>query len=651
MRPHSDIAQFRAMRGIIRRLSCVGDNMDRRAYKYRVGCLRALLGATLLAGCGTTAPSGDAGGSGGIDSIGTASATDGETDGGTDASSGPMDTDPVGSDTDNDNGSTTGGETTDDSDTVETGTTDDTNASDTDNEPTLLFLDVSPPETILELDLNSASSVDFIVTANYSDGSSIDVTGDATWDVSNAAVGAMNGASLEIPGFADSFFESAILTADVGGETGQAQITIAAYDLTNDFFFVLPFEDEAGPQDKPLTFSTEVKSMDVFINMDTTGSMGGELSTLQSALANTIVPAIQAEVPNTQFGVGNFEDFPIGSYGSSGSDQPFELGLAISNNVGAVQTAVFALSLGDGVDLPESHIEALYQIATGEGLVGPAPTSVPANNAGIGGVGFREGALPVVVSITDDISHDTASNACSGEQYAGAVAAVAHSEQEAIDALGAICGRVIQIASGGTGACTAYADGVQFAEQTGAVIPPEAWDIGGRPPGCAAGQCCTGLNAIGRAPNGVGLCPMAYSVSTDGSGVDDSFADAVSLLAAYGQFDVTSAVSGGMADVDGVALPAGTTTADFIQAVTPFAHGVVPLPGVPDPTITPTAFENVIPDTDVIFTVTAFNDFVEQGPDPRLFSANIQVLADDCGDLDDRDVFILVPPEALPAPG
>lgn len=628
--------------------------MDRGAYKHQVGYYGALLGVILLAGCdGTASPGGD-GGSGGIDTIGTPTATDGETDGGTDAGSDTIDSDSIGSDTEGtDTDTTTGGSTdTDDSDTADGSTSDDTNASDTDNEPTLLFLDVSPPETILELDLNSASSVDFIVTANYSDGSSIDVTGDATWDVSNAAVGAMNGATLEIPGFANNFFESAILTADVGGETGQAQVTIAAYDLSNDFFFVLPFEDKDGPQDKPLTFSTDVKSMDVFVNMDTTGSMSQELANLQNALANEIIPAIQVEVPNTQFGVGNFEDFPLEGYGSDADgDQPFELAQEITNNVADVQTAVFGLSLGYGVDGPESGIEALYQIATGEGLAGPAPTSVPANNSGVGGVGFREGALPVIVSITDAISHDTQSNACANEQYGGTVVAAAHSQQEALDALGAICGRVIQIAAGSTGACTAYEDGVQFAEGTGAVVPPEAWDIAGRPAGCAAGQCCTGLNGVGRAPNGEGQCPMAYSASTNGSGVDTSFSSAVSLLAAYGRFDVTSAVTGGAADVDGVALPAGTTTADFIQAVTPFDHGVVPLPGVPDPTLTPTTFENVIPDTDVIFTVTAFNDFVEQGPDPRLFTANVQVLADDCGELDDRDVFILVPPEALPAPG
>lgn len=624
--------------------------MDRGAYKHRVGYFGALLGAMLLAGCDSTTPSGD-GGSGGIDTIGTASATDGGTDGGTDASSDTIDSDSLGSDTEGtDTDTTTGGATTNDSDTAETGATDDTNASDTDNEPELLFLDVSPPETILELDLNSASSVDFIVTANYSDGSSIDVTGDATWDVSNAAVGAMNGASLEIPGFADNFFESAILTADVGGETGQAQVTIAAYDLTNDFFFVLPYEDKDGPQDKPLTFSTDVKSMDVFINMDTTFSMDGEIINLRNALGSTVIPAIQAAVANTQFGAGTFDDFPLSPYGTAGSNQPFVLLQEITNNAALVQAAVNAFSPAGGNDIAESGVEALYQIATGEGLAAPAPTVVAANAAGIGGVGFREGSLPIVVSITDAITHDTATNTCS-RQYAEPVLSAAHSQAEAMDAMNAICGRVIQIAVGGEGACTPYEDGVAFNDATDAKIPPEAWDVDGRPAGCAAGQCCTGLNGVGRAVDAEGLCPMTFSASSNGSGVGTSFANAVPLLAAYGRFDVTSAVSGGGADVDGVALPMGTTTADFIQAVTPFAHGVVPLPGVPDPTLTPTTFENVIPDTDVIFTVTAFNDFVEQGPDPRLFTANIQVLADDCGDLDDRDVFILVPPEALPAPG
>lgn len=628
--------------------------MDRGLQSSFLWCGNLLLGVSLLTACDGDSPSNaDASGDGGgINTLGGDTDTEGDTEGNTSGVSGTQgdadttpETDSSADDTGEDPGPTTSADTGGDTepDNVDTG-----------NEAQILFLEVDPPETILELDLNMAASQDFTVNAVYTDGSVIDVTDQATWEISNPAVGAIAAdGTLSIPAFADNFFESAVLTADVDGDTGKAQITVAAYDLANDFFFVLPFEDEAGNQDKPLTFETGVKSLDVFINMDTTGSMGGALSNLQSSLANTIIPEIQTEVPDTQFGVGTFEDFPLEGYGDFGSgDQPFELFAAISNNIANVQAAVLGLELGYGVDGPESNIEAMYQIATGEGLPGPAPTSVPANNAGIGGVGFREGSFPVVVSITDAVSHDTASNACTSEQYGGTVAPVAHSQAQAMTALNAICGRVIQIAVGtSTGSCSAYEDGVQFNEATGAVVPPEAWDIGGRPPGCAAGQCCTGSAGAGRAPNAAGQCPMTYTASSNGTGVDSSFSDAVSLLAAYGQFDVTSEVTGGMADEDGGALPAGTSTADFIKSVTPFSHGVVPLPGVADPVLTPTTFEGVIPDTDVTFTVEAFNDFVDQGPQPRLFSANISVLADDCGDLDDRDVFILVPPAALPPPG
>ncbi len=618
-------------------------------------CTNVLVGVSLIAGCDSSPPT-DSGGSGGIDSIGSISDTDSDSGSGTsedtrgsdsdsnsnsDSNSGPESGTGSGSDTDSD---------TDSGPASETGS--DSQAETTEgNDAVLLFLEVDPPDTILEVDLGSASSQDFVVNAVYSDGSVIDVTAGATWDVSNPSVGAMSGSTLEIPAFADSFFESAILTADVDGETGQAQVTIASYDFANDFFFVLPFEDPAGDQDKPLTFGTDVKSMDVFINMDTTASMSEEIDNLQSALAGQVIPAIQADVPNTQFGAGTFDDFPVSPHGSSGNDQPFVLLQEISNNVALVQAAVGSYSAAGGADIPESGVEALYQIATGEGLLaGPGVTNVPANASGIGGVGFREGSLPVVVSITDAVSHDPVDNTCTNELYNDSVQAVAHTQAEAMAAMEAICGRVIQIAIGGTGSCTAYDDGVEFAEATGAVVPPEAWDIAGRPAGCGAGQCCTGLNGASSAPNDSGMCPMVYRASSNGSGVDSSFSSAVSLLAAYGQFDVTSAVAGTGVDEDGAELPVGTSTADFIKSVTPFDHGAVPLPGVPDPTLTPTTFENVIPDTDVVFTVEAYNDFVEQGPDPRLFTANIEVLADDCGELDDRDVFILVPPAELPAP-
>ncbi len=221
-----------------------------------------------------------------------------------------------------------------DGDTADGGDTD--GDSDTDGNA-VQFLEVLPVETLLELDLNTPSSLEFTVRANFTDGTTLDVTDEAEWTVTNESVGTMSGTTLEIPGFADPFFESTIITAVVGDEVGKAQVTVAAYDLLNDFFFILPFEDGDGPQEKPLTFSTDVKAMDVFINMDVTGSMADEINNLRAALSGEIIPAIQAQVPDTEFGAGSFADFPLAPYGDPLTDQPFRLLQPITANITDVQ--------------------------------------------------------------------------------------------------------------------------------------------------------------------------------------------------------------------------------------------------------------------------------------------------------------------------
>jgi hypothetical protein len=627
---------------------------------WGAGLARIQFGAILIVGgCGSDTANDTA------DAGGIMSASNSDTDGTGSMSGGPgMDTmqgtgSGSGMGTDDPSGATTmdePGTTTDNADTTAAGLGE------------FLYLEVDPIDTIMELDLNMPGSQAFTVEAQY-ENDRIDVTDMVTWDVSNPTVGSMNGATLDVPGFPNNYFGSTILTATFSGEQGQAQVTVAAYDQTSDqpdFFFVLPYNDPAGPQTKPLTFSTDVKKLDVFFNMDTTTSMDGEITNLRDSLTTVVIPGIDAQVDDTQYGVGAFEDFPVDPYGETdctygavgGPDQPFELFAEMTSDILSVQTAVNALApLGDAIgcggDPPESGIEALYQIATGDGLAGPGLTFVASNNSGIGGVGFRDDSMPVIVNITDAITHDPNSNACpgDGEQYTDAgVLAVTHGAAETVQALNEICARVIQVATTAGSSCSAQADGIEWNNATGAVVPPEAWNVAGHPPGCANGQCCTGLNGAGVSPDGSGMCPLTYLASSNGTGVDSSIVGGIEMVARYAVFDVTREWNGVTTDMDGVALPAGTNTADFIKSVVPASHGAVPVPGVPDPTLTATEFQGVVPDTDVTFDVEAYNDFVPQGADARLFVATIRILADNCGTLDERDVFILVPPEALPDP-
>jgi hypothetical protein len=540
---------------------------------------------------------------------------------------------------------------------------------------TLTGILVQPLNPIIELDLNTPGAQAFTATGQYMDNVPEDLTAQVTWSVANPAVGAMSGPMLAIPAFAAVSVEVSTITASFGGFDGVAQITVVAYRRSGpaqDFFFVLPYTDPGGPATRPLDFSTVIPSLDVFFLMDTTGSMLGSITNLQNALTSIVLPGVQAEVPNSQFGAGSYEDFPVLPYGSlAGSDcfagglptpdQPFHLFQTITNSTPAVQAGVAMMRtatgpIGCGQDWPESGFEALYQVATGEGLSSPSPTNVPANATGVGGVGFRADTMPVVVQITDAMSHGPGETGLcpttfESADYTGAVAAVAHTRAQAKAALGAICARVVGVAAQQPSLapqCSGQADLEDFAQATGARVPPSAWDVPVRPPGCPVGQCCTGINGVGRAPDGQGLCPVVFLADASGTGLGAHIVTGIKMLTRFATFDVTSERQGVTTSIDGVPLPAPYTTADFIRAVTPTGFTLPPPPpAVPAPTFDTMTFSGVTPGTTLAFDVNAYNDFVPQTQQAQIFRATIRVLAGGCTPLDEREVLILVPPNPI----
>jgi hypothetical protein len=556
---------------------------------------------------------------------------------------------------------------------------------------TLSSLVITPTNPIVQLDLNATGAQAFTVMGSYEDGSTDDVTSQVTWSVGNAAVGAMAGATLEIPAFTTVSAEVSPITANIGSVMTEAQITVVAYRQSGtqqDFFFILPYEDVAGPQNKPLDFSTAIPALDVFFLMDTTGSMQGEIENLQAGLTTPttgVIDSILATVPDTEFGVGALEDFPLtingdqygettatcigtltgsnaGHNGDGTDDQPFKLRQPITSNAADVQSSINGMThslpppsqiktIGCGGDIPEAGFEAVYQVATGAGLTGPAPTSVPATP-----VGFRPGAMPVVVDLSDSISHGTDEPApdpttctlpANNNLNYDPSLTVAHSREQTSAALGSICGRFVGIA-----ALSTNCDGEEYmtylATQTNARVPPGAWDVGTRPTGCSSTQCCVGENGAGMATDADGLCPLVFRVSTLGDGVSDSMSTGIEMLARFAQFDVPTQEAGVMTDIDGNALPPPHTTADFLKSVIPSSFVLPPPPPViPDPTIDGDQFDGVTPGTTVTFTINAFNDFVPQTSVAQIFEATISVLASGCNVLDQRTVLILVPPQPV----
>ncbi len=303
----------------------------------------------------------------------------------------------------------------------------------------------------------------------------------------------------------------------------------------------------------PVQFAPVDPRADLVLSLDTTGSMGGEITNLQNGLS-TISTSVLAMVPDTAFAVGDWHDFPIspfgdppGSPGNMLGDKPWQLLQPVTTNVSLIQVALNGMTALGGNDIPESGYEALYQVGAGTGVSWPGG-SIPAYpGPGLGGVGFRAGTLPLVVHVTDAPSHTDA-------EYAAAIPD-AHSKSAALAALTVLGARVIPVLSFAD--ATANAQLLEAATATGAEVLPCGFT---HVAGCPANLCCTGINGAGEAPNGSGRCPLRFRISTEGTGASTAVVLGMEAAVKYGTHEVLA----GATD-DG--LPGTLDTACFIDRI------------------------------------------------------------------------------------
>ncbi|QRK10005.1 terpene cyclase/mutase family protein [Archangium violaceum] len=181
-----------------------------------------------------------------------------------------------------------------------------------------------------------------------------------------------------------------------------------------------------------------IDKVDVFLLFDDTGSFAGTAPTV-TQIFSQLVGQLQTELPQVSFGygVGRFEDFggPGTSFSNeSSAGRPFTLNQPIITPdvpqfLNLINSALARSAPGGGGDGPETSIEALAQIATGSGFDGngngstldsgaagaASPQSSPGTSGDVpafssnvapasgtlGGVGFRPGALHLVIQAGD----------------------------------------------------------------------------------------------------------------------------------------------------------------------------------------------------------------------------------------------------------
>ncbi|MAQ18335.1 MAG: hypothetical protein CMN30_26500 [Sandaracinus sp.] len=395
-----------------------------------------------------------------------------------------------------------------------------------------------------------------------------------------------------------------------------------------DFVFVVPYMGAPDPTRDTLQFATTLRKADVYFLVDTTGSMGGEIAALRSSLSGTIIPQVRARIADAWFGVGGFEDYPVGSWGGSG-DIPFYQQSTMSSSVTTAQNAVNGLALGYGGDYPESLVPAIWSLATGTQIpYGQARPSCPAGRLGF--ACFRSDAVPVIVVITDAISHNytpAAGDSFWATQgftinYSG-VSGPPPTYAQAITALNDLGARVVGISSQGS--------------------TPAGWQPRVRDMLLAISADTDTRDAGGSS------APFFFQIGADGTGLSTSVVDAIENAA-----EVPIDVSARAVDVvePGETVDAVAAFVDFLETRVTAAPGlscttgfsVVDRPGI-DADSVPDTFQAVPPGQPVCFDIIPkMNTTVMPTSMPQVFRARIDVLGDGFTPLDDREVYFLVPP-------
>jgi hypothetical protein len=403
---------------------------------------------------------------------------------------------------------------------------------------------------------------------------------------------------------------------------------------SGDFVFVVPYEAPPEPAKDTLVFGTDIQMADVYFILDRSASMRQEITALGDTLADDIVPAVRAAIPDVWFGVGVFDLCPLVADCNSPAGGPpmwiRNLQL-LAADPALTQTALRGITgYCDGT--AEPYITTLWLLATDiedgplhdwvAGRVGS--TSCPPDGAWVGYPCFRGGAVPIVVMFGDEDFY--------GESYRGCVTTGGRAPDFAVamTAMNAMHAKFIGISSKGTASDgdNMYTGFVDVCNETDSV------DVAGT--------------------------PLAYEIPSDGTGLGTQVITAIETLARQVPMDISARA------VDVVEGPTDTVDATiFVERLVPNTTDAVAdprfpthicVPGLPlgdgdGDTVADDYFADVTPGTYVCFDIYARENTTVPATDaPQLFRAQIEVLGNASTVLDTRDVFFLVPPGTYVGP-
>ncbi|MFK7991688.1 MAG: hypothetical protein AB8I08_37070 [Sandaracinaceae bacterium] len=394
-------------------------------------------------------------------------------------------------------------------------------------------------------------------------------------------------------------------------------------------YVVIPYHPPGTTGERPVRefeFATQVRSADVFFLVDTTGSMRATVASVQNELQSTIIPGVVAALGadgDARYGLASHGDF---SNRGPDNDGAFTIWSNLTRDDASVAAATSNLAHDNGGDFSEAQVPAMFGLIQGTAFpeyvsnsphgtsAAPAPGApktptrmvVPRTDCpDIGpddpepyGWGcFVEGRLPVIVLMSDATMHNGSPG--SGNAYPSVPGAPTYEmlrdeilRREAF---------FVGVSVGGQGGTAQYT------------------------------QLATDTNSL----DGDGMPLIFQGAQADTSAL---VVDALTAIIGSSRQDITTRTDPDTAESR---LPAGRTTADFLTRVTPL-RGIPAAPEGYD-SEDETTFYNVAPSTRVVFEAEFYNDFQPGGTSAQVFQATIVVLGRAGTEVDERQVFMVVP--------
>ncbi len=175
-------------------------------------------------------------------------------------------------------------------------------------------------------------------------------------------------------------------------------------DPGNDGIYQVLFFDPSGTEEAIRTSiiatTADIPAIDIYFLVDGETSMAGEIGVLQGEVTN-VISDIELLFDDPRFGLGLYRDYPVDLLAMMYSQAPYHHILDLTDDTLLFEKAVSTLNTVSNLTDPEAGSQALFSVATGQGLGDFVPNRAPCPGAEVGYPCFRPDVMRLVLNITD----------------------------------------------------------------------------------------------------------------------------------------------------------------------------------------------------------------------------------------------------------